>query len=174
MKILYLVLIIAVFTIATDMKKEFKVTSESFADGGTIPVKFTCDGKNISPEISWEGIPEETVSIALICDDPDAPMGTWVHWLVYNIPPDMNTLNEEFTREAILPNGIKQGTTDFKSIGYGGPCPPSGTHRYFFKIYALNKIIEKGPGMTKIELLKEMEGHILAHGELIGKYKRNK
>ncbi|MCD6515835.1 MAG: YbhB/YbcL family Raf kinase inhibitor-like protein [Candidatus Aminicenantes bacterium] len=152
------------------MKIEIK--SDVFDQGGMIPEKYTCDGDNISPPLSWDLVPEETKSIAVICDDPDAPVGTWVHWVVYNIPPEIKELKENITPEREMDNGGVQGMNDFKKIGYGGPCPPSGTHRYFFKIYALDSRMELKPGATKYELLIAMESHILAKGELIGKYSR--
>ena len=149
-----------------------ELKSNSFKDGGMIPKQFTCDGKNVSPQLSWSKFPEGTKSFAIICDDPDAPVGTWVHWVIYDIPHNINELQEAFPTQKSLPNGIKQGINDFRKIGYGGPCPPSGTHRYFFKIYALDTFLELEAGATKQQLLNAMENHILAHGELIGKYKR--
>ncbi|MBN1391340.1 MAG: YbhB/YbcL family Raf kinase inhibitor-like protein [Sedimentisphaerales bacterium] len=153
-------------------KMEIKVTSSAFAEGGLIPAKYTCDGSDISPPLQWEGVPEGTKSIALISDDPDAPMGTWVHWVLFNLLADSNELEEDIPSDKTLPNGAKQGTTDFKRIGYGGPCPPSGTHRYFFKIYALDTKLDLAASAKKSDLLKAMEGHILGQGQLIGKYKR--
>ncbi|MCW8812765.1 MAG: YbhB/YbcL family Raf kinase inhibitor-like protein [Chlorobium sp.] len=137
-----------------------------------MPKKYTCDGENVSPPLEWIGIPTTTKSIALVCDDPDAPIGTWVHWVVFNIPASVNKLNEKIPSPKVLENGTTQGNNDFKKIGYGGPCPPGGIHRYFFKIYALDKRVELTPGATKKELIKEMEGHILAEGKLMGKYSR--
>jgi Raf kinase inhibitor-like YbhB/YbcL family protein len=152
------------------MKIELK--SRVFKNDGMIPEKYTCDGDDISPPLSWDSVPEETESIAVICDDPDAPMGTWVHWIVYDIPPETRELKENVTPEREMDNGGVQGMNDFKKIGYGGPCPPSGTHRYFFKIYALDSRMRLNPGATKSQLLIAMEGHILEKGELIGKYSR--
>jgi Raf kinase inhibitor-like YbhB/YbcL family protein len=151
---------------------EIKITSSAFQQEGMIPSKYTCDGADVSPPLQWDEIPEDTKSIALINDDPDAPMGTWVHWALYNLPADTKELAENIPPEETLPNGAKQGITDFGRIGYGGPCPPSGTHRYFFKIYALDSQLELESGANKNQLLKAMEGHILAQGELMGKYKR--
>ncbi|MCJ7778555.1 MAG: YbhB/YbcL family Raf kinase inhibitor-like protein, partial [Sedimentisphaerales bacterium] len=119
-------------------KMKIKVTSSAFAEGGLIPAKYTCDGSDISPPLQWEAVPEGTKSIALISDDPDAPMGTWVHWVLFNLPAESKGLEENIPQDKTLPNGARQGLTDFGRIGYGGPCPPSGTHRYFFKIYALD------------------------------------
>ena len=107
-----------------------EITSVSFEDGGMIPRRHTCDGVDVSPPLAWRGVPENTVALALICDDPDAPMGTWVHWVWYDRPPDLVDLPEGVPAQEVLPCGAKQGMTDFRRIGYGGPCPPSGTHRY--------------------------------------------
>ena len=151
---------------------EIKVTSPAFEDGGLIPPKYTCDGADISPPLQWDVVPEGTESIALICDDPDAPMGTFVHWVIFALPAETRELAENIPADKTLANGAKQGTSDFGRIGYGGPCPPSGTHRYFFKIYALDTEIDLAGGADKSRLLKAMEGHILSQGQLIGKYKR--
>jgi len=151
-----------------------KVTSTAFTDGGMIPSKYTADGEDISPPLAWEGLPEGTQSVAIINDDPDAPMGTWVHWLVWNIPPEKTSLPEDVRPYKQSPDGIRQGTTDFGRIGYGGPAPPSGTHRYFFKIYALDTKLDLPPGAVKQELEDAMKGHILAEGQLIGKYSRKR
>ena len=151
---------------------EIKITSPAFEEGGLIPAKYTCDGADISPPLQWEAVPEGTKSIAIICDDPDAPMGTWVHWVLFNLPPDTKELAEKLPDDETLPNGARQGITDFGKTGYGGPCPPSGTHRYFFKIYALDTVIDIVAIADKPKLLKAMEGHILGQGQLIGKYKR--
>ena len=151
---------------------EIKITSPAFGDGGMIPAKYTCDGANISPLLQWEAVPEGTVSVALICDDPDAPMGTWVHWVLFNLPADTKELPEKFPDDETLPDGTRQGLTDFGNTGYGGPCPPSGTHRYFFKIYALDSKIDIVSIVDKPELLKAMEEHIIGQGQLMGTYKR--
>jgi Raf kinase inhibitor-like YbhB/YbcL family protein len=153
-------------------KMDINITSSAFEEGGLIPPKYTCDGSDISPPLQWDAIPEGTKSIALISDDPDAPMGTWVHWVLYNLPPDKKELNENIPPDENLPNGAKQGITDFRRVGYGGPCPPSGTHRYFFKIYALDATLDLPPRAGKSDLVSAMEGHILAEGQLMGKYKR--
>ena len=153
-------------------KMEIKLTSTAFKEGELIPKKYTCDGRNVSPPLEWIGTPVATQSIALICDDPDAPIGTWVHWIIFNIPASAKTLSENIPPNKVFEDGTAQGNNDFRKIGYGGPCPPGGTHRYFFKIYALDKRIELTPGATKDELIKEMEGHILAEGGLMGKYSR--
>ncbi|MFN3533427.1 MAG: YbhB/YbcL family Raf kinase inhibitor-like protein [Candidatus Brocadia sp.] len=151
---------------------EIKMKSTAFEEGGMIPKKYTCNGSDVSPPISWTSVPEGTKSLALICDDPDAPMGTWVHWVLFNLPADIRELPENIPPEKTLANGAKQGITDFRKIGYGGPCPPGGTHRYYFKLYALDTEINLDAEITKKQLLKAMEGHILAEGQLMGKYKR--
>lgn len=150
-----------------------KLTSTAFKEGGDIPKKHTCDGTDISPHLSWESIPANIKSIALICDDPDAPMGTWVHWVIFNIPPKDVEIAENVMKEKELKNGAKQGENDFGKIGYGGPCPPGGSkHRYFFKIYALDTFLELNAGITKEELVSAMESHILDEGKLMAKYGR--
>ena len=151
---------------------DIKITSSAFEDGGLIPAKYTCDGADISPPLHWDAVPEGTQGITLICDDPDAPMGTWVHWVIFGLSAETTELAENIPPDSNLPNGARQGVSDFGRIGYGGPCPPSGTHRYFFKIYALDTEINLAAGASKSELLKAMEGHILGQGQLIGKYKR--
>ncbi len=153
-------------------KMEIKITSSAFAEGGMIPSKYTCDGADVSPPLQWDAVPEGTKSIALISDDPDAPMGTWVHWVIFGLPAETRELAENIPADETLPNGAKQGITDFGRVGYGGPCPPSGTHRYFFKIYALDTELQIDASAGKRGLLKAMEGHILAQGQLMGKYKR--
>lgn len=153
---------------------EIKITSPAFEDGGLIPARYTCDGEDISPPLRWDAVPEGTRSIALICDDPDAPMGTWVHWVLFNLPADTRELAEKFPADETLHDGTRQGITDFGSTGYGGPCPPSGTHRYFFKIYALDTKIDLVAVADKARLLEAMEGHILGQGQLVGKYERQK
>ena len=151
---------------------EIKLTSSAFEDGGMIPSKHTCDGQDVSPALKWDNVPEEARSIALICDDPDAPMGTWVHWLLFNLPAEARELSENVPADDTLASGAGQGLTDFGRVGYGGPCPPGGTHRYFFKIYALDVQVELTSKARKRDLLSAMEGHILAQGQLVGKYKR--
>lgn len=149
-----------------------KITSSAFSEGGIIPIDHTCDGKNISPPLAWTGVPEGTKSLALICDDPDAPMGTWVHWVLFNIPAQLKDLPGNIPHGKIIENGARHGKNDFRKLGYGGPCPPGGTHRYYFKLYALDTELTEEPGITKEKLLKAMEGHILAEGQLMGRYKR--
>jgi len=153
---------------------EIIIKSSAFNEGELIPIKYTCDGINVSPPLSWSDSPQGTKSFALISDDPDAPMGTWVHWVIYNIPPDINELPENMPSSRILPNGAIQGVTDFGSTGYGGPCPPSGTHRYYFKIYALDTILDLNSEVRKKQLVEAMEDHIIDQGQLMGKYKRQR
>jgi len=148
------------------------VTSAVFQEGGMIPEKYTCDGADISPPLAWSAAPAGTKSIALICDDPDAPMGTWVHWVVCDIPSSVNGLPEHVPPLERLENGARQGANDFGKVGYGGPCPPGGTHRYFFKLYALDVKLALSGRVTKERLRGAMGGHILAEGQLMGKYKR--
>jgi len=151
---------------------DIKLKSSAFEEGGMIPKKYSCDGPNVSPPLEWESGPSGCKAFALICDDPDAPMGTWVHWVVYNISARVNRLAEGISASKVLDDGTLQGTNDFRKIGYGGPCPPGGTHRYYFKIYALDAPLKLDSGATKSQLLRAMEGHILAQGQLMGKYRR--
>lgn len=149
-----------------------EVTSTAFSQGELMPARYTADGANISPPLEWKGLPQGTESIAMINDDPDAPVGTWVHWVIYDMPPETTSLPEGIAPDETLPNGGKHGMTDFGRIGYGGPAPPSGTHRYFFKLYALDCKLNMPPGATKTQLEKEIKAHILDQGQLMGKYKR--
>ena len=149
-----------------------EISSSAFSEGEMIPTRYTCDGPDISPELSWKGVPEAARSLALICDDPDAPMGTWIHWVLFNIPASANGLTAEIPSDATLGNGARHGTNDFRRLGYGGPCPPGGTHRYFFKLYALDAELNLESGVTNAELLDTMQGHILAEARLMGTYKR--
>lgn len=157
-----------------DSTMAITITSTAFAEGGTIPKMYTCDSVNVSPPLAWKGIPDSAKSLALICDDPDALARTWVHWVIYGIPPDTNMLSEGVPKDSLLPNGAVQGMTDFKRTGYGGPCPPSGTHRYFFTLYALDFKPEFKTPPTKDALVKVMAGHVLAEGLLMGRYKRGR
>jgi Raf kinase inhibitor-like YbhB/YbcL family protein len=167
---------------AKDSKKEganmpatvetLEIKSSAFKPGETIPKKYTCDGDDISPQISWGKTPDGTKELVLICDDPDAPMGTWVHWVLYGIQPSVNVLAENLTKTDTI-GAIKQGKNSFGKIGYGGPCPPKGSvHRYFFKLFAIDTPLDLKPGATKEAVTKAMEGHILARGELMGRYGR--
>jgi hypothetical protein len=149
------------------------LTTNAFTPGGTIPRKFTCEGPDISPALKWSGAPGGTQSYALIADDPDAPVGTWVHWVLYDLPAGTVELAENVPKQEQLPSGALQGRNDFRKIGYGGPCPPPGpAHRYFFKLYALDTKLNLKPGATKAEVEKAMKGHVLAQAELMGKYGR--
>jgi Raf kinase inhibitor-like YbhB/YbcL family protein len=149
------------------------LTTTAFAEGQPIPDRHAFENKNLSPALRWTGIPPTAKSLALICDDPDAPMGTWVHWVIYDIPPTTAGLAEGVPKSPELADGAKQGVNDYKQIGYGGPNPPPGKpHRYFFRLYALDTTLDLKPGATKADLLKAMEGHILAEGQLMGTYQR--
>ncbi len=150
-----------------------QITSTAFANGQPIPAKYTCEGQDVSPPLQWTNAPSNTKSFALIADDPDAPVRTWVHWVLYNLPATATELAENTPRLAELPGGAKQGLNSWPRLGYGGPCPPpSKPHRYFFKLYALDASLDLKPGATKKDLLKAMEGHVLAEGQLMGTYQR--
>ena len=152
-----------------------KLTSVAFEEGQPIPVQYTCDRDDISPPLKWSDAPAGTKSFALICDDPDAPSGTWVHWVVYGLPATTTELKEKVPPSETLPNGAKQGVNDFNKVGYGGPCPPGDKpHRYFFKIYALDTELSLKPRATRKDLLTAMEGHILGEGSVMGTYQRRK
>lgn len=153
-------------------KMSFALTSSAFNEGAAIPPLYTCEGQDVSPPLAWTAPPDGTKSLALINDDPDAPGKTWVHWVVYNIPPPVQQLPEAFSTDRELPDGTRQGITDFGRIGYGGPCPPSGTHRYYFKLYALDGVLSLPPGATKQQLERAIEGHLLARAQLMGAYRR--
>ncbi|PYS32689.1 MAG: YbhB/YbcL family Raf kinase inhibitor-like protein [Acidobacteria bacterium] len=151
----------------------FEFTSSEFKQNEAIPKQYTCDGSDISVPLSWKNAPEGSKSFALIADDPDAPRGTWVHWVLYDLPADVRELSAAIGREESLQNGAKQGKNDFEKIGYGGPCPPSGSaHRYYFKLYALDQMTGLQSKATKQQLLDAMKGHVLAEAQLIGTYKR--
>jgi Raf kinase inhibitor-like YbhB/YbcL family protein len=171
------------FVAAGDQAAAFAIRSTAFTSGGTIPEKHACDGPDVSPPLSWTEPPAGTKSLALIMDDPDAPVGTWVHWVLYNLPAATRELSEGIPITETLASGARQGTNDFRKIGYGGPCPPAGpAHRYFFKLYALDTEVKLLYGMdylsslapkdTKEDLEAAMAGHILAQAELIGRYSR--
>jgi len=149
-----------------------ELTSPAFAPGEAIPAKYTCDGENVSPPLQWRNAPEETQSLALIADDPDTAVGTWVHWVVYGLSPETEALAEAIPAEATLPDSGRQGNNGLQKLGYFGPCPPSGSHRYFFKLYALDTMPELPAGASKEQLLEAMEGHVLAQAELMGRYSR--
>jgi Raf kinase inhibitor-like YbhB/YbcL family protein len=144
-----------------------KIFTHQFAHNGSIPVKYTCDGADASPPLKISGVPGGAKTLALIVDDPDAPAGTWVHWVVWNIPVDTSEVGEK-----AVPSGAVQGRNDWGRNDYGGPCPPSGSHRYFFKLYALDAVLTLGAATTKKDLERAMEGHVIGRAELIGVYKR--
>ena len=149
-----------------------EITSSEFKEGSSIPGKYTCDNIDVSPPLEWSQVPAGVKTFALICDDPDAPGATWVHWVIFNIPGNLRDLSENIPATETLGNGAVQGKNDFGKIGYGGPCPPGGTHRYYFKLYALDKELDLKPGITKKDLLKAIEGHILDEVHLMGRYRR--
>jgi Raf kinase inhibitor-like YbhB/YbcL family protein len=155
-----------------ESKAEIKVTSAAFKEGQPIPRQYTCDGVNISPPLEWTGVPKTAKTIAIIADDPDAPSGTWVHWVVYDLPAENIGMVENLPADEQLKAGGFHGTNDFGKIGYGGPCPPSGTHHYFFKVYALDNFLSLKVASTKALVEKAMEGHIVAQGQLMGTYQR--
>ncbi|MBW2987471.1 YbhB/YbcL family Raf kinase inhibitor-like protein [Candidatus Woesearchaeota archaeon] len=143
-----------------------KILSPAFEDGSAIPDEYTCKGADISPELSFQDVPAEAKSLVLIMDDPDAPMGTWDHWVVFNIPVSVTKIDK-----GTEPEGVA-GTNSWKKTGYGGPCPPSGTHRYFFKLYALDEMLDLSEGATKAEVQKAMDNHIIEEAQLMGKYSK--
>lgn len=148
------------------------ITSPAFSQGAPIPIQYSCKGRDISPPLTWSDPPAATKSFALIVDDPDAPVGTWVHWVLYNIPPTAHGLPEATPTEAALTDGSQNGRTSAGSAGYHGPCPPSGTHRYFFKLYALDSMLSLPSSTDKAGLLNAMQGHILGQGELMGTFSK--
>jgi len=152
----------------------FILTSTAFAEGQAIPAAYTCDGKDISPPLAWTDPPSGTKSLALIVDDPDAPGKTWVHWVLYNMPAALRHLSEAFPSDRELPDGMRQGMTDSGQPGYGGPCPPSGTHHYHFKLYALDAMLSLAPGATKAAVETAVKGHVLAQTQLVGTYRRTR
>ncbi len=157
-------------TMATSGK--FTIKSTAFHEGEMIPSKYTCEGQDVSVPLEWQSAPSTAKSLALIADDPDAPAGTWVHWVIFNMPPAAAGLPENVPPKESLSNGALQGKNDFGNYGYGGPCPPGGTHRYYFKLYALDSMLKLSAGITKAELLKAMEGHIVAQAQIMGRYSR--
>lgn len=149
-----------------------KLTSPIIGPGGQIPARYTCDGENVSPPLRWDDVPEKAEALALIVDDPDAPAKVWVHWVLYDIPPEVGELPEDVAPGQTLEGGAAHGVNDFEQLGWGGPCPPSGTHRYRFTLYALDAELSLPPGATKEEVLKAMEGHVLDQQQLTGHYTR--
>lgn len=151
----------------------FALSSKSFSDGGDLGKKFTCDGSDVSPELAWTGAPAGTKAFGLIADDPDAPAGTWTHWVLYDLPPEATSLAEGTSKQPELANGARQGRNDFGKIGYNGPCPPPGKpHRYFFKLYALDDKLNLKAGASKQEVERAIAAHTLAKAEWMGRYKR--
>ena len=151
------------------------LTSPAFAEGRPIPTKHTGDGQDVSPPLRWSGAPDGTRTFALVCDDPDAPVGTWVHWVLFNLPAMTTELAENVPPAEHVAGGAKQGLNDFRHLGYGGPAPPpGGPHRYFFRLCALDCELALRPGVTKRDLLEAMEGHVLAEAQLIGTYQRSR
>ncbi len=151
----------------------FELKSGAFQANQTIPKKHTCEGPDVSPELEWSEVPAGTASLALIVDDPDAPAGTWVHWVIYDLPPALRQLKEGVPASETSEDGAKQGVNDFRRVGYGGPCPPPGSpHRYFFKLYALDQKLGLKSRATKQQVVEAMKGHILAEAQLVGLYKR--
>ncbi len=152
---------------------DFALVSTAFENRGTIPSVYTCDGQGISPELSWSGVPKGTESLALIVDDPDAPMAQpFVHWVIFNILPTRHVLEQGIPPRQELADGARQGINSARKIGYTPPCPPSGSHRYFFTLYALDTVLDARPGITKDELLQAIHNHIIAQTELMGRYQR--
>lgn len=149
-----------------------RLESPAFAHGDLIPSRYTCDGEDLSPPLVWEDVPEGTSALALVLDDPDAPAGTWVHWVVFNLPPSSGRIPEGASESGGLPEGADEGANSWGGVGYRGPCPPSGTHRYFFKLHALDLSLENRAGATASEVLKGVEGHVLAECALMGRYAR--
>jgi len=143
--------------------------SEAFADGGAIPARYTCDGDDVSPPLSWRDAPAGTATFALVVDDPDAPAGTWVHWVLFDVPASESAIHEGAT-----PRSAREGKNSWGRSGYGGPCPPSGTHRYFFKLYAVDRALGVAPGITEAELARALQGHVLAEAVLMGRYARTR
>lgn len=177
--ILSIVLIIVSENLAQTNSQEIKMekinlTSSSFKSGELIPSKYTCDGKNISPALSWDKPSDEIKRFAIIAEDPDSPGGNFVHWVVYNIPSSIKSLPEDITPIKNIPDEVLLGTNSFGHIGYGGPCPPSGTHRYFFRIFGLSNAVHLEAGAEKGELMRAMQKYIIAEGELMGKYSRQR
>lgn len=151
----------------------FQISSAAFSANDMIPKKFTCEGSDVSPQLSWNGAPAATKTFALIVDDPDAPVGTWVHWVLYNLPANIKELPEGVEKQGQLSNGALQGRNDFRKTGYGGPCPPAGKpHRYFFKLYALDISLDLKAGASKADLERAIQNHTLGQAELVGRFSR--
>jgi Raf kinase inhibitor-like YbhB/YbcL family protein len=167
----YSILAFVITTFCGGLVMGFELKSSAFLAGEMMPSKYTCDGVNVSPALSWINPPAKTQAYILIMDDPDAPGATWDHWLLYNIPAALEEIKEGES-DGNLAEGVKKGKNSWGKVGYGGPCPPQGTHRYFFKLYALDQKLNSPWGATKDELEKAMKGHILGQATLMGKYQR--
>lgn len=157
-----------------------QLSSPAFAEGAMIPRPFTCDGENVSPPLAWSEVPETTRSLAILCEDPDAPRGIWTHWVLFNLSAAVAELPARVPAKETVPvlgqiaeETARQGTNDFGKLGYGGPCPPSGTHRYVFRLFALDTTLDLKPGATRRQVLEAMKGHVVAEGRLIGRYARD-
>jgi Raf kinase inhibitor-like YbhB/YbcL family protein len=154
-------------------RSSFRIESSAFKQGATIPTRYSCQGENISPPLAWANPPSGARSFALIVEDPDAPAGTWTHWVVYNLPAQARAMPENTPKQGELPNGGLQGTSSFGSVGYGGPCPPPGrAHRYFFRLYALDTVLALKAGAAKADVLAALKGHVLGEAQLMGRFKR--
>ena len=167
----------AIFLLAAPLSAQgqakMEIKSPAFQSGAEIPRQHACDGADASPRLVWEGAPAGAKAFALIADDPDAPVGTWVHWVLYDLPPTTSRLPEDLDKSQFVLGSAKQGLNDFRRLGYGGPCPPPGKpHRYFFKLYALDAMLDLQPGATKKDLLNAMEGHVVGEGQVMGTYQR--
>ncbi len=160
-------------TTGGNISSNLQISSPAFSEGGTIPKKFTCDGPDLSPPLTWKDAPANAQSFALIMDDPDAPVGTWVHWVLYNLPASTKELPEGIDKTEQLSSGALQGRNDFRKIGYGGPCPPPGKpHRYYFKLYAIDRKLDLKAGATKAQVEAAMKSHILGQTQIMGRYGR--
>jgi Raf kinase inhibitor-like YbhB/YbcL family protein len=161
------------FAAEPEAKRKIVLTTAAFQPGADIPRKYTCDAEDVSPPLRWTNAPAATKSFALIADDPDAPGGTWVHWVIYDLPADTKELPEAVAKTEALPSGAKQGVNDFRKLGYNGPCPPPGSaHRYYFRLYALDAPSDLKAQATKLQVLEAIKGHALGAAELMGRYKR--
>ena len=149
-----------------------KITSTAFAEGEMIPARYTCAAENVSPPLQWTSVPPGTMTLALIVDDPDAPLVTWIHWVVFDLPADTTGLPEGVPAQPALERGGVQGVTSFRTVGYGGPCPPTGTHRYYFRLYALDASLALGSDAAAADVQAAMKGHVLAEATLMGRYRR--
>ena len=153
----------------------FQISSSAFDEGQPIPTRYTADNRNVSPPLLWTDPPAGTLSLALVCEDPDAPRGTWTHWVLFNLPPTTRSLAKGLPPTSPTQDGAEQGVNDFGKVGYGGPSPPPGKpHRYFFKLFALDQMLDLPPGASRAQLLSAMKGHVLGEAEIMGTYQREK